>query len=130
VLAGADDNTLVVQTNGDVSVAGALMQGSSRNIKKNIDPVDERAVLEKVRRLDIKRWQYKRDETGAKHMGPMAEEFFAAFGLGTDDAHLAASDVAAVALASIRALGKELEAARAENAALKKRLDRIEARMR
>lgn len=129
VLPGAVDDTLVVEAGGNVSVAGMVMSGSSRAIKKGVAPVNAKAILDKASRLDINHWQYKRDGSGAKHMGPMAEDFHAAFGLGADDAHIAASDLAAVALASVQALRTELDRTKKENEALKKRLDRLEARL-
>jgi len=124
---------IVVAANGDVTTAGTVNGGSSRKIKRDIVPVKPADVLASVNALDISRWQYKTDENGARHMGPMAEDFYARFGLGVDDEHIAATDVAGVAVASVQGLSRvvedqaaELSRLERENAALRKRLDRIE----
>ena len=41
--------------------------------------------LAKVAELPISRWTYKDDPSATPHIGPMAEDFHAAFGLGRDD---------------------------------------------
>jgi len=130
---GADEATLVVSTGGNVSVAGTLTQGSSRSIKQAFEPVSEQQVLEKVAGLDVSRWQYREDESGARHIGPMAEDFYVAFGLGTDDKHIAPSDMAGVAVAAIQALRQrvvdqegEIERLRSEGETVAARLARLE----
>ena len=49
-------------------------------------------------------------------MGPVAQDFRAAFGLGADDVSIATVDESGVALAAIQGLNQKVEA---ENAALK-----------
>ena len=102
---------------------------SDRNLKEAFAPVDPRAVLARVAALPIETWSYK-GET-ARHLGPMAQDFVAAFGLGADDRHIFPLDAGGVALAAIqglhalvraqdarlRALEDELAALRAEVAA-------------
>jgi len=65
---------------------------------------------------------YKFDST-TKHLGPVAQDFHAAFGLGTDDKHIATVDADGVALAAIQGLNQkvmeELKRRDAENAVLK-----------
>ena len=65
-----------------------------------------------------------------EHIGPMAQDFHAAFGVGADDKHIATVDADGVALAAIQGLNQKVEgevtALRAENAALKQRLEKIE----
>jgi hypothetical protein len=75
---------------------------SDRTIKEGFAPVDPRTVLAGVVTLPIERWSYK-GET-ARHLGPMAQDFAAAFGLGQDDRHLFPLDAAGVALAAIQGL--------------------------
>jgi hypothetical protein len=52
-------------------------------------------------------------------MGPMAQDFHAAFGLGADDRHIHVLDSSGVALASIQALNDRLQALECENAELR-----------
>ena len=62
-----------------------------------------------------------------KHIGPMAQDFHAAFQLdGADDKHISVVDEGGVALAAIQGLNQKLEEQRAENADLKARLEKLE----
>ena len=79
---------------------------SDRTIKGAIEPVDSRAVLDKVRDLPISTWQYLSDPADVRHMGPMAQHFRQAFGLGDSDRVYHAVDGHGVALASIQALAR------------------------
>jgi endosialidase-like protein len=104
---------------------------SDRNLKESFAPVDPRVVLAAVVALPIERWSYK-GET-ARHLGPMAQDFAAAFGLGADDRHILPLDAGGVALAAIQGLHglaqaqearletleRELTALRRETAALR-----------
>lgn len=64
-------------------------------------------------------------------MGPMAQDFYAAFGVGKDEKHISSSDVNGVAIASIKALNEKLETQveklEEENKRLKDKLTEIEA---
>jgi hypothetical protein len=94
--------------------SGTWASASDRNMKTNIARVDDAAVLDKVARLPINRWSYI-TERGVRHVGPMAQDFYAAFAVGEDDKHITSIDEDGVALAAIKAL-------HAENAALRARL--------
>ena len=63
----------------------------------------------KVVDLDISTWNYKHDEEYIRHIGPMTQDFRAAFELGENDTTIAAMDKDGVALASIQGLNKRLE---------------------
>jgi beta-xylosidase len=54
-----------------------------------------------------------------RHLGPVAQDFHAAFGLGSDDRHIATVDADGVALAAIQGLNRKVEA---ENTALKQEI--------
>src|SRR6185437_2712401 len=83
-------------------------------------------VLQRVVGMPILRWNYKADGGQIMHIGPMAQDFYAAFALGMDDKHISMVDADGVVLASIQALNKKLEEKSAEIEALKKRLDEME----
>ena len=110
--------------------ATAFNPPSDRNLKENFAPVSPREVLDKVTALPISRWNFKGD-AATPHVGPMAQDFHAAFGLGTDERHIATVDADGVALAAIQGLNEKVEARskhlEAENAALKRRLEKLEA---
>ena len=77
---------------------------SDRNAKENFAPVNAREVLDKVAALPIATWNYKA-APGLAHIGPVAQDFHAAFGLnGDDDKHIATVDADGVALAAIQGL--------------------------
>ena len=68
------------------------------------------AVLAKVAALPVTQWNYKTDRQDVQHIGPMAQDFQAAFGLdGTDDKHISVVDEGGVALAAIQGLNQKLE---------------------
>lgn len=82
---------------------------SDRNAKENFAPVDPRKVLDKVAAMTVARWNYK-VAPGLEHIGPVAQDFHAAFGLnGDDDRHIATVDADGVALAAIQGLNQKLE---------------------
>ena len=109
--------------------ATAFNPTSDRNAKENFAAIAPGEVLEKVAALPISRWNFKGD-SATEHLGPMAQDFHAAFGLGRDDKTIATVDADGVALAAIQGLNEKLktELARrdAENAELKARLERLE----
>jgi hypothetical protein len=102
---------------------------SDRNAKKNIAPADTREILDKVARLPISTWTYNEEPSAVRHLGPMAQDFRASFGLGTDDRTYNAVDAHGVALAAIQALErivavqeKRIEKLERENRQLEQRL--------
>jgi hypothetical protein len=61
-------------------------------------------VLERVGRIPVSTWSYKSEDPSVRHLGPMAQDFYAAFGLGDTDRAYNAIDAHGVALAAIKAL--------------------------
>jgi hypothetical protein len=102
---------------------------SDRNRKRELDPVDPVAVLETVAQLPISTWSYTFEPGDVRHMGPMAQDFAAAFGLGSTDKAIFTVDADGVALAAIQALHGELERVQAEKAALEDRVGDLESRL-
>jgi len=77
-------------------VNGAVVLTSDRNAKENFTDIKVRDVLEKVAALPITSWNYKQDNS-SRHFGPMAQDFYAAFGIGPDDKHITTVDADGVA---------------------------------
>ncbi len=92
--------------NGDATLAGALTQNSDINAKQDIEQVNQQNILQKVAALPISEWSYK-DAPNSRHIGPMAQDFYAAFNLGNTEKGLSTIDTGGVALAAIQALSKE-----------------------
>jgi len=91
---------------GNLTVSGTVTSASSRAVKQDFEAIDPRGVLAKVLALPITKWSYKQDQQ-ARHVGPMAEDFYAAFGLGATDKGIASMDTGGVALAAIQGLKTE-----------------------
>jgi hypothetical protein len=106
--------------------SGAWASLSDRARKSNIAPLDDAAVLDKVAALPVSEWSYKA-ERGVRHVGPMAQDFYAAFGVGEDNRHITSIDEDGVALAAIKALHSEDASLHAENASLRERVTQDEA---
>ena len=90
------------------SGAGSWANLSDRAAKTDFADVDERAVLQALMQVPIMTWRYKAQPEGTLHMGPVAQDFHAAFGLGQDEMRLTTIDVDGVALAAIKGLALEL----------------------
>ena len=69
----------------------------------------------------ISRWNFKGD-AATPHVGPMAQDFHAAFALGTDDKHIATVDADGMALAAIQGLNEVVKEKDAEIQTLKRDL--------
>ena len=91
---------------GVVLVAGSSSWASlsDRNVKANVSAVDGQALLARLAAIPVSTWNYKTQPDSVRHMGPMAQDFRAAFGLGEDDKHISTLDAEGVALAAIQAL--------------------------
>ena len=101
---------------------------SDRNAKERFAPVDPAAILQKVADLPITTWTYKEDPNHRRYIGPVAQDFHAAFGLG-DDTTINTLDTDGVALAAIQALARENDELKKENEALRAEVEAIKARL-
>jgi len=127
---------------GNISVDGSVTAGdditatgnmsaqsfnttSDRNAKEKFTPINSSEVLQRVASLPICSWNFKSDEQ-TRHIGPMAQDFYAAFNVGTDDKHIATVDEGGVALAAIQGLNEKLKAKDAQIKGLEKRLFDLE----
>ena len=102
---------------------------SDRNLKENLDLVDGDEVLQRLVQMPVYTWNGKGQDPALRHMGPMAQDFYAAFGLGGDDTQIATIDLDGVALAAIRELHSRNQAIAQENAELRGLIGALEARL-
>jgi Chaperone of endosialidase/Nif11 domain len=107
--------------------------GSDRNTKENFAAVDGEDILRRLRSVPIMTWNYKRQPATVRHIGPMAQDFKAAFHVGEDERHIAVVDPNGVALAAAKALDEQtsiqeqrIEALQKENEELQRRIERLE----
>lgn len=98
--------------NGTVAVKGTTVHSSDINRKEKIVSVSYADILEGLKDIPITEWQYKGQSE--RHIGPMAQDFYQAFGLGMDDKTISSIDADGVALAAIKALMEEVESLKVE----------------
>jgi hypothetical protein len=115
--------------------SGSWSSVSDRASKERVEAIDGNEVLERVAALPIATWSYRTEDEAVRHMGPMAQDFRAAFGLGASETRIDAVDADGVALAAIQGLvarlerqEQELAALREANEALARRLDALDGR--
>jgi hypothetical protein len=109
------------------SGGGAWATLSDRAAKKDIIAVDSRSILDRLASMPLYTWRYIAEVSGATHMGPVAQDFRAAFGLGDSDKTITTVDADGVALAAIQGLNQKLEA---EFKAKDARINRQEAQIK
>src|SRR5581483_8559429 len=108
------------------SCTGCTNSSSDRNVKSNFAPVNNRSVLERLVGIPIQTWNYNSDPASIRHIGPMAQDFYAAFGVGSDDKHINLLDEGGVAFAAIQELYKSNQAKDQQINDLTKRIEALE----
>jgi hypothetical protein len=86
-----------------VTDSGIWTDASSRTFKMDFVELDKVGLLEQVAQLPVTEWSYNGHED-ERHVGPVAEDFYETFGLGSDDKYIGGSDASGVALAAIQGL--------------------------
>jgi hypothetical protein len=114
--------------------SGTWTSLSDREAKENFRPVDARETLAKVAALPLTEWNYKSQDARVRHLGPTAQDFRAAFGVGDSDRGISAVDADGVALAAIQGLHQllrekesEIQELKAAVAELRRRQDAMPA---
>ena len=82
---------------------------SDKNLKKNLVPVDSDALLEHLAALPMFEYSMKGDSTSARYVGPTAQDFMAAFHLGSDDKLINTANAQGVALAAAKQLYEKVK---------------------
>jgi trimeric autotransporter adhesin len=118
-LYGVAPNEFLVRASGGVAFytnaagsSGAVLDSgasawsaiSDANMKENFRDLDDDEVLAKIARMPIREWNYKAQDAAIRHVGPTAQDFHAAFGLGEDSLRISTIDADGIALAAVRAL--------------------------
>jgi trimeric autotransporter adhesin len=99
--------------------SGSWSTLSDRNAKENFSGANPRDVLAKLVALPLAIWNYKTQDPSIRHIGPVAQDFHAAFGVGEDERRISSVDADGVALAAIQGLNQKVEE---ENRALRSEL--------
>jgi hypothetical protein len=130
---GQSNAVISTSTGAYLSTSGVWTNVSDVNRKHHFEAVSGEDILGRLRQIPIQRWSYRTDNDSVHHIGPTAQDFRAAFGLGNDERTIGTVDADGVALAGVQALearsrhqAAALEILKAENAELRKRLDAME----
>lgn len=85
-------------------IGGMMKTGapSDVNLKENFNNVDPTAILERLMTIPVSAWNYKTDKT--RHIGPMAQDFKAAFGFGASGKFIEFVDANGVLIAAVQGL--------------------------
>jgi Chaperone of endosialidase/YadA head domain repeat (2 copies) len=108
--------------------SGVFNCTSSRYTKENFSLTSGNDVLSRLRRIPITTWNYISEGRNVRHMGPMAEDFYQAFKLGTGNTSIGVQDLAGVSLSAIQELDQrttELQQKTAEVDQLRQQVDQL-----
>jgi len=120
-ISGVDTSSAGAVTSGVILArgAGAWTTLSDRNSKENFAPADSAEILSRLEAIPIQTWNYKTQDPSVRHIGPTAQDFREAFGLGDSGLGITTVDADGVALAAIQALIEE-------NRRLQQRVEQLE----
>lgn len=107
--------------------SGVFNCTSSRFTKENFVDINGTDVLSRLRKIQISSWNYIDEGTTVRHIGPMAEDFFAQFGLGTGNTSIGVQDLAGVSIAAVKELDLQLQQKNAEIERLQNELKQMKA---
>jgi hypothetical protein len=131
---GQSSTVISTSTGARLGTDGVWYNVSDVNRKHLFAAVSGEDILSRLRDLPIQSWSYRVDDESVRHIGPTAQDFHAAFGLGSDETTIGGVDASGVALTAAQALearttvqGERIQALEAENAELRRRLERLEA---
>ncbi|HEU0300616.1 MAG TPA: tail fiber domain-containing protein, partial [Longimicrobium sp.] len=137
---GQSNAVISTSTGALLTTGGVWTNASDVNRKHLFLDVSGEDVLARLRGMPIRTWSYRTESSRIRHLGPTAQDFAAAFGLGSDDKSIGTVDADGVALASVQALDtrtrsqqerittleRENASLRSETSELRARLDAIE----
>ena len=112
--------------------SGVFNCTSARATKENFLVVSGADVLSRLKNIEVSTWNYISEGQKVRHMGPMAEDFFNAFQLGTGNTSIGVQDLTGVSLAAIKELDQrtsELRQKTAEVEQLREQVNQLERRL-
>lgn len=120
---------ITTSTGAALSTGGVWTNNSDRAKKRDFSPINAqnaKDILRKVVALPLSTWSYFAEDAKIRHIGPMAQDFWRAFGFGYDDKTMTDIDARGVTLAAIQGLNQIVKDRDGEIAQLKSRLAAIE----
>jgi hypothetical protein len=109
--------------------SGSWSSLSALEVKENIATVDAVRILAQLGEVPISTWNYAGQEPSIRHIGPMAQDFYTAFGVGEAEEYIATVDADGVALAAIQGLYRLVQDKEAQIATQQQQITALEARV-
>ena len=109
--------------------SGVFSCSSSRALKENFSPVEGEDLLARIRGVPVTTWNYISEGRQVRHMGPFAEDFRAAFGLGIDDRSIGLLDIGGVNFGAVKALEARTAELQQQLLERDRRISELEARL-
>ena len=127
-------NAVISTSTGALLTTGGVWQNASDvNRKNHFEGISGETILQQLRSIPIQKWSYKSEGENIRHIGPTAQDFYAAFQLGSDEKSIGTVDADGVALAAVQALdtrtqdqSSSIKALQKENDQLRNRLEALE----
>ncbi|MFO7898093.1 MAG: hypothetical protein R6V58_03420, partial [Planctomycetota bacterium] len=109
--ARADGGVRFYTDSSDLGIYAELVHGSGswaspcdRDKKENFTAVDTKEILRKLVAVPITNWNYRTQDDAVRHMSPVAQDLYAAFGLGTSNTSITTIDGIGISMAAIQGL--------------------------
>jgi hypothetical protein len=112
-------------TTAYLSQGGEWVNASDGRLKENYKVIDNQQVLVKLAGIPITEWNYNAEDDRIRHIGPIAQDFYAAFQLGDRETAIGTIDADGVALAAIQGLYDRVIELEGENAELQQQIENI-----
>jgi hypothetical protein len=82
---------------------------SDRDAKENFIPADGKDILQRLVAMPLSSWNFKGADPTIRSLGPTAQDFYEAFGLGRNDKSIANVNLEGVALAAVQGLNAKVD---------------------
>jgi hypothetical protein len=106
-----------------LTVGGVWTNASDSTKKEAITKLDGADILSRIKQLPITRWKYKGTEE--YHIGPMAQDFYNLFKVGTDDKSISSIDPAGIALKAIQGQQEEIDLLKQQISLMKTEIEKL-----
>lgn len=111
-----------------VAGGGAWSTLSDKSKKDNFRDLDGEEVLFKIAQIPVRSWNYKSQDPSIRHIGPVAQDFYEAFGVGESNLRISTVDIDGVNMLAIKALEKRTRMLSQENEQLKEMIQNLQNR--
>ena len=123
--AAPSGHLIETSTGAYLSTGGTWTNTSDVNKKHAFKSVDAEDLLARIDAMPVSTWTYNTELDSVRHMGPTAQDFRKAFGLGDTDKAIATVDADGVSLAAVKALIQRTTKLSDENVELRERVTHL-----